>query len=295
MQLQQPTQPWWSIRRAARHADLSIWRLYRAIAAEELRHLVICLAQPTPTCCGLGPDDFLEIGPRPAPRKNSGVDGGALLRTACSRSRGEQQSHPGQRGPAVVAKGELRPSSSQVLSLYARVEGAKQGHRLSSPTTRCTSRNDSAGSPEDEHGGHLVGVVVCRQPAIAATSRRSSRAVPLDGILDKAGQLLPETSGTCRNRMRPRGDHRRTSTAMRTMPLVVVCRPRTHGFHTFATYASPPASRGCPRRDRPYHRPAKRQPRPRGLITAHGPARCMRSRSDRRPRRRRPFVISHAT
>ena len=39
MSLQQTTTGWWNLRRAANHSDLSIWRLYRAIAAGELRHV----------------------------------------------------------------------------------------------------------------------------------------------------------------------------------------------------------------------------------------------------------------
>jgi excisionase family DNA binding protein len=39
MRLQQPTTGWWNLRRAATHSHLSVWRLYRAIAAGELRHV----------------------------------------------------------------------------------------------------------------------------------------------------------------------------------------------------------------------------------------------------------------
>ena len=39
MRLHEATARWWDIRTAARHADLSVWRLYRAAAAGELRHV----------------------------------------------------------------------------------------------------------------------------------------------------------------------------------------------------------------------------------------------------------------
>ena len=39
MQLHEATTRWWDIRTAARHADLSIWHLYRAAAAGELHHV----------------------------------------------------------------------------------------------------------------------------------------------------------------------------------------------------------------------------------------------------------------
>jgi len=39
MQQQRAKPAWWDIRRGAAHADLSIWRLYRAAASGELRHV----------------------------------------------------------------------------------------------------------------------------------------------------------------------------------------------------------------------------------------------------------------
>ena len=90
------------------------------------------------------------------------------------------------------------------------------------------------------NGGHVVGVAVCRQPAIAGPAVGLHDTVPATASLTKATSLWPETSGTWRNRRRPVW----RSPAMRTM-LFTGWRTWASGVSGAPESRRPPGSQGA--------------------------------------------------